>query len=203
MAAVPATWDQVLARRVGAHRLDVPATDGLVPLVRRLCGVHAQLGSAAEAAIWLRTGGALGPDDVRTALADDRTLFKTWAMRGTLHLLPAADLPTWTAALGTRSFPRPKSWYAYHGVTPEDMALLEATVPGVLTGTPMTREQLAAAVVAESGQEQSGAAAAVRLRRAAQADGGPGTAGVRATGRALRDIRGASGLAGGVGAGRP
>lgn len=73
-------------------------------------------------------------------------------MRGTLHLLPAADLPTWTAALGTRSFPRPKSWYAYHGVTPADMALLEATVPGVLTGTPMIREQLAAAVVAESGQ---------------------------------------------------
>lgn len=109
MAAVPATWDQVLARRVAAHRLDVPATDGLVPLVRRLCGLHAQLASAAEAAVWPRTGGAFGPDDVRTALADDRTLVKTWAMRGTLHLLPAADLPTWTAALGTRSFPRPRS----------------------------------------------------------------------------------------------
>jgi len=152
VATVPATWDQVLARRVAAHRLDVPATDGLVPLVRRLCGLHAQLASAAEAAVWPRTGGAFGPDDVRTALADDRTLVKTWAMRGTLHLLPAADLPTWTAALGTRSFPRPRSWYAYHGATPEDMALLEATVPGVLTATPMSREQLAAAVVAESGQ---------------------------------------------------
>jgi hypothetical protein len=49
---VPAAWDQVLARRVAAHRLDVPATDGLVPLVRRLCGVHAPIASAAaEAAI--------------------------------------------------------------------------------------------------------------------------------------------------------
>ena len=57
----PATWDQVLARRVAAHHLDAPATGGLVPLVRRLCGVHAQLGSLAEAAIWLRyrrSGGA-------------------------------------------------------------------------------------------------------------------------------------------------
>jgi hypothetical protein len=149
---VAATWDQVLARRVAAHHLDVPATDGLVPLVRRLCGVHAQLGSAAEAAVWLRTGGAVGPAEVRHALATDRTLVKTWAMRGTLHLLPAADLPTWTAALGTRRFARPRSWYEYHGVTAEDVALLEATVPGVLTGTPMTREQLAAAVLARSGQ---------------------------------------------------
>lgn len=149
---MPVTWDQVLARRVAAHHLDTPATDGLVPLVRRLCGVHAQLASAAEAAVWLRTGGATGPEDVRRALAADRTLVKTWAMRGTLHLLPAADLPTWTAALGTRTFARPPSWYAYHGVTPADMALLEATVPGVLTGIPMTREELAAAVVERSGQ---------------------------------------------------
>ena len=30
-----ATWDQALARRVAAHHLDTPSTDGLVPLVRR------------------------------------------------------------------------------------------------------------------------------------------------------------------------
>ena len=69
--------------------------------------MHAQLGSAAEAAVWLRTGGTVGPAEVRRALDVDRTLVKTWAVRGTLHLLPAADLPTWTAALGTRRFPRP------------------------------------------------------------------------------------------------
>ena len=153
-AALTATWDQVLARRVAAHHLDTPSGDGLVPLVRRLCGVHAQLVSSAEAAIWLRSGGGVGPADVRTALAEDRTLVKTWALRGTLHLLPAADLPMWAAALGTRSFPRPKSWYDYHGVTPEDMAALEATVPEVLTGTPMTREQLATAVAERARRPQ-------------------------------------------------
>jgi hypothetical protein len=151
--AVPATWDQVLARRLAAQQLlDTPATGGLVPLVRRLGGVHAQVGSSAEAAIWLRTGGALGPAAVRRALTGDRTLVKTWALRGTLHLLPAADLPTWAAALGTRSFPRPRSWYDYHGVTPEDMAAIEATVPSVLSGTPATRESLAAAAAQRSGR---------------------------------------------------
>ncbi|CAA9261538.1 MAG: hypothetical protein AVDCRST_MAG41-2395 [uncultured Corynebacteriales bacterium] len=149
---VPATWDRVLAHRVRAHHLDTPATDGLVPLIRRLSGVHAQLASSAEAAVWLRTGGAVGPADVRRALAVDRTLVKTWAVRGTLHLLPAADLPRWTAALGTRRFPRPKSWYDYHQVTPEDMAAIEAIVPEVLTGEPVTREALAAAVAARAGR---------------------------------------------------
>lgn len=149
-AATPATWDQVLAHRVAAHALDQPAPGGPVPLARRLCGVHAQLASSAEAALWLR--GGVPAEDVRRAVAVERTLVKTWAVRGTLHLLPAADLPTWTAALGTRRFPRPPSWYAYHHVTAEDMAAIEAAVPEVLTGTPVTRERLAAEVAARTGR---------------------------------------------------
>lgn len=161
--AVPATWDRVLAWRVGRHHLDAPAmpkpapprgASGLVPLVRRLSGVHAQLASAAEAAIALRTGGAIGPADVRRALAEDRALVKTWAVRGTLHLLPAEDLPLWAAALGTRSFPRPQSWYRYHEVTADDMAAIETTVPAVLSGTPITRERLAREVARRTKRPQ-------------------------------------------------
>jgi hypothetical protein len=157
-AALPVSWDQVLARRVTAHALVEPATDGLVPLVRRLCGVHTQLASSAEAAVRLRAG--IGAEAVRRAVAADRTLVKTWTVRGTLHLVPAADLPLWSAALGTRRFPRPPSWYAYHGVTPEDLAAIEATVPEVLGGTPVTREELAAEVAARTGRP--GLAAALR-----------------------------------------
>ena len=39
-------------------------------------------------------------DDVRRALWEDRTLVKTFGPRGTVHLLPAADLGRWMAALG-------------------------------------------------------------------------------------------------------
>ena len=146
--------------------------------------MHAQLASSAEAAVWLRTGGAVGPADVRRALAEDRTLVKTWAWRGTLHLLPAADLPIWAAALGTRSFPRPKSWYDYHDVTPEDMAALEATVPEVVTGTPMTRDELAAAVAARAGRPHladgfgpAGVRCSSRWRRAGSSRSGRRTGG--------------------------
>jgi hypothetical protein len=156
---VPASWDRVLAWRLDRQHLTEPATarrgdDVLVALVRRLSGVHAQLASAAEAAIWLRTAGGVGPADVRAALTEKRTLVRTWAVRGTLHLLPAADLPRWAAALGTRSFPRPESWYRYHGVTPEDMAAVEETVPQLLGGEPVTRERLAQQVAARTGRPQ-------------------------------------------------
>ena len=157
---IPARWDQVRAWRLDRHHLTEPAPpapgggDRLIELVRRLSGLHAQLASAAEAAVWLRTAGAVGPADVRAALAEHRTLVKTWTVRGTLHLLPAADLPRWAAALGTRSFPRPESWYRYHGVTPEDMAAIEQTVPAVLGGTPVTREELARQVAKRSRRPQ-------------------------------------------------
>ena len=42
---------------------------------------------------------------------------KTWAMRGTLHLLPAAELPMWQAALSTRRPWESGAWQRGFGVT--------------------------------------------------------------------------------------
>ena len=56
-----------------------------------MAGVHAQVLSAAEISAAMRVDGATR-DDVRRALWDDRTLVKTFGPRGTVHLLPAADL---------------------------------------------------------------------------------------------------------------
>jgi hypothetical protein len=58
---IPATWGQVPVRRVAAHHVDAPSADGLIPLARRLSGLHAQPSSSAEVSIWLRTGGAGRP----------------------------------------------------------------------------------------------------------------------------------------------
>jgi hypothetical protein len=63
-----------------------------------LCGAHAQILTAAEFSIGRRIAGATRAD-VRRALWEDRTLVKTFGPRGTVHLLPAADLPMWTGAL--------------------------------------------------------------------------------------------------------
>jgi hypothetical protein len=93
------TWSGVTARRMARHALTDPATDlGPAGIARVLCGAHAQVLSAAELSIGRRIAGATRAE-VQRALWEDRTLVKTFGPRGTVHLLPAADLPMWTGAL--------------------------------------------------------------------------------------------------------
>ena len=83
------TWAQVLGWRMRRQFLDPAAGGGPVAVARRLAGVQAQVASAAELAIASRQA-----DPRRGAVAEalaDGTLVKTWAMRGTLHLLPADE----------------------------------------------------------------------------------------------------------------
>jgi Winged helix DNA-binding domain len=93
------SWSGVTARRLARHALTEPATDlGPAVIAAVMCGAHAQVGSAAELSIGRRIAGATRVD-VQRALWEDRTLVKTFGPRGTVHLLPAADLPMWTGAL--------------------------------------------------------------------------------------------------------
>jgi hypothetical protein len=81
------------------HALTEPAPDlGPAEIAGVLCGAHAQVLSAAELSIGRRIAGATRAD-VQRALWGDRTLIKTFGPRGTVHLLPTADLPVWTGAL--------------------------------------------------------------------------------------------------------
>jgi hypothetical protein len=82
------------------------------------------------------------------------TLVRTWAARGTLHLLPAADLGVWVAAMSTRSRETKGAWLRHNGVTAEQMADVLAALPDVLGGEPLTREELTAAIIAATGHEE-------------------------------------------------
>jgi uncharacterized protein YfaQ (DUF2300 family) len=80
-----ASWRQALAWRLGRHLLDPVGTLAVEEVVGRLCGVQAQVASSAEQAIRIRRVKS-EPGEVARALAAGN-LVKTWAMRGTLHLL--------------------------------------------------------------------------------------------------------------------
>lgn len=60
-------------------------------VVRSLCGVQAQDLSAARLAVRARSAGLLAAD-VEHARLEERSIVRTWAMRGTLHLVAADDL---------------------------------------------------------------------------------------------------------------
>ena len=145
------TWDQVAAWRMARHHLTERVTaDRMLSVVGDICGLQAQVMSAAELALWARVDG-LTPNAVARALWDDRTLVKTWAMRGTLHLLPSAEYPLWQAALTTyRHYLRP-SWSRYFGVTHDELLQVLEAVGVALDGQQLTRDALAVEVARNTG----------------------------------------------------
>jgi hypothetical protein len=137
------TWPEAAAWRARRHHLDRRAPSGnMLAVVSRLCGLHAQLMSSAELTVWARVED-LDRKAVQWALWVDRTLVKTWAMRGTLHLLPAGELPLWRAALSmSRRYLRAASWQKYFGITLEELDRLTEAVATALNGRVMTRDEL-------------------------------------------------------------
>lgn len=145
------TWRQVHAWRLAQHGLAPRLSErDPVAAVRRVSGIQAQVMSAATLGIYAREEGG-SPDAVRTALWDDHTLVKTWAMRWTLHLLAAEELPLFVAA---RAVHRERPWVQYfaeNGIPADRYAAYLAAVPHVLGSEPMTREAFASAVAKETG----------------------------------------------------
>ncbi|HYM83739.1 MAG TPA: winged helix DNA-binding domain-containing protein [Candidatus Dormibacteraeota bacterium] len=158
MAAPRIGWPQALGWRMVRQLLD-PVTDASVEdVVRRLCGVQAQVASAAELAVRLRQRSS-SAGEVGAAVAAGR-LIKTWAMRGTLHVLAPDEAGAFLSLLAAgRTWERP-SWVRAFGLAPSDWNVVRPLVREALADGPLTREQLVAAVAAR--RELGAAAEAMR-----------------------------------------
>ncbi|AGZ40039.1 winged helix DNA-binding domain-containing protein [Actinoplanes friuliensis] len=144
------TLEDVLRRRIERQHLGTTKARTVVDAARRIGGFHAQVASSALASATLRLPSA---PDLDKALYEEKTLVRTWAARGTLHLLPAEDLPLWVAAMSTRTRETTGSWLKYHGVTAAQMTDIIAAVPDVLGAEPLTREELAGAIIGATRHE--------------------------------------------------
>jgi uncharacterized protein YcaQ len=156
-AVASVTWPEVLAWRLTRQHLARRVTQAeALGVVSQICGLHAQVMSSAELTLWARVED-LEPDAVQKALWEERSLVKTWAMRGTLHLLPAAELPIWVGAQGVLK-PRyhAASWLRYFGLTREEAEVLIAAIPEALADRMLTREELAQEVGRIVGSEELG-----------------------------------------------
>jgi hypothetical protein len=150
------TWPQALAWRMRRHLLDPIGELPVEDVVRRLCGVQAQVASTAELAVRVRSETSRS-GDVARALADGR-LIKTWAMRGTLHLLTPEDAGAYLSLMAAgRSWERP-SWQRALGVGPKELESLRVVVREALDGRTLSREELVDAVTAEPSLDHVGAA---------------------------------------------
>ncbi len=80
---------------VGERATAVPAA------VRRVVGLQAQDGKAARLSVRVRTEG-LDAAAVTAACNEDRSVVRTWGMRGTLHMVAAEDVGWMLGVLGPR-----------------------------------------------------------------------------------------------------
>ena len=98
----PTLSDDGLRRsRIAAQLLHRPQRAGPPRLVRHLLGVQAQILPAAGLALRARAEGVT-EDRVDRARLRDRSIVWTWAMRGTLHLIPT-DVLGWLVPLTLES----------------------------------------------------------------------------------------------------
>jgi len=102
--------------------------------------------SAAQLAARVRLD-SLSVSRIEHALWQDRTLVKVWCMRGTLHVLPARELPLYVAALKPYRLKQEQRWMARYGA---DAAAIETMADAVFTAlgaAPLTRREISQAIL--------------------------------------------------------
>jgi len=153
---------QVNSWRLSRHHLGRRARKGdIEKVVSDLCGVQAQVLSYAALAVWARVED-ITMRDVQDALWKHRSLVKTWCMRGTLHLIPASELPVYVAARKMTMVVKP-DWLTPE-IDVEERKRIVHAIREALDGRVLTRQQLAEAVVERLGMSaQCPQAYALRL----------------------------------------
>jgi len=166
------TWPQALGWRMQRQLLDPIGSVSAIDVVRRLGGVQAQVASSAELKVRVRRSQSRA-GDVSRALADGR-LIKTWAMRGSLHLLTPEEGGAFLSMLAAgRSWELP-SWQRYFGMQARHWDRMRVVVREALAGSPLTREELIGAILVERELSHLGDELRLRLGDALQAARLPG-----------------------------
>ena len=157
------TQNELRAIRIRAQCL-VPRLprQALVDVVKRLCGVNAQLYSAMALSLRARVEN-LSIEDVESSRVTDRAVVRTWCMRGTMHLLAADDLDWMLSAVAPAEISGSWRWLAKRGGLERKHAekVLDVAYEMLKTKGAMTRRSLMDAVVRTLGSDIRRAAAGV------------------------------------------
>jgi hypothetical protein len=142
---IPFTSEQIRAFRLRRHHLLDQSEKDLVTICRDVCGVQAQIMSAAQLQLWARNH-AITPAMVNEALWKTRSLVKTSLMRQTLHLIPADEFPLYIAAHKNARAKAVLSIMARCKITRDEADALSALILEELKAGPAPRAAITAAV---------------------------------------------------------
>src|SRR6266508_361232 len=130
--------EQVAAFRLSRHHLVKRAPkSGLLQVAGDMAGAQAQVLSAAQISLWARTRG-LRLEDVNAALTKERTLVKTWCVRGALHIIPSKDFAVFVRG-SMRRDARSTAWMRRKGIPIDEVDRLVVAMRDVLA-RPLTRK---------------------------------------------------------------
>jgi uncharacterized protein YcaQ len=126
------------------HLLDEPPA-GAVTICRDMCGVQAQVMSAAYLQLWTRNH-AITRAEIESALWKTRTLVKTSLMRQTLHFIPTDEFPVYISAL--RACRRAGALRVMErcGISPQQAEDITQATLQVLANGPCGRTEIVAAL---------------------------------------------------------
>ena len=112
-------------------------------MVRHLTGVQAQMLPAAELGLSARSEG-LTRARIDRARLRDRSIVRTWAMRGTLHLIPSDDHGWLVPLLAEPGIANARRRLAQEGVSPSQADRAIPLIDRMLADDgPMTRREIA------------------------------------------------------------
>jgi hypothetical protein len=148
------TTSEVGLLRLVAQRLAGPRPATVLEAVGRLTAVQAQDFPGALTSVALRTADRRR-DAVEAAL-NAREIVRSWPMRGTLHLVAAADLPWMTALLGPRVLAGSPARRTQLGITDADIEKARLLAVDALAGGGRLRRAEILAALAHGGVDIAG-----------------------------------------------
>jgi len=136
-----ATVEQVAAFRLDRHHLVAGRRAPIETVCGDVCGIQAQVMSAAELALWTRIRD-VSRSQIRDALWERRTLVKTSLMRQTLHLVPAEEFTLYVTALRRSRTAMLHRLFARLRVSPAEVTQLTGLVADILGAGPLAQQEL-------------------------------------------------------------
>jgi DNA glycosylase AlkZ-like len=146
------TSEQAAAFRLSRHHLARRRPRrGMLSAVADICGAQAQVLRAAEISVWARVKGAR-LKDVERELWQKRSLARAWCMRGTMFLLPSAELAVFARGTSLRASYN----YRYSLSRVGSRQALDRALDGVVGAldVPLTRNGIADRICRSTGFRQ-------------------------------------------------
>ncbi|MGN6605435.1 MAG: winged helix DNA-binding domain-containing protein [Jatrophihabitans sp.] len=133
--------DRVLIERMVRHGFARRADTTVVDAAARTVAIQAQDHAAARLGVRSRATGVTGAD-VLAAVGDDRSVARTWLMRGTIHLVPAADVHWLVRLFGPVLRRKFRTRWTQLGLTEDFLDRTRAVLPTMLDGPPLTKAEI-------------------------------------------------------------